>query len=331
MLCCGIISCTPVPKPSSEQKICGIPGPEDVIIDNTGSHKTLLISSTDRRHKTALGKILRYDPKAKTLSTLNRVGDSAYVKTFNPHGIDLVKGNDGIDRLYVVSHPTKKTSQILVYRLVGNSLIFESCPSKHDYNCLIQSANDITATPSGVIYVSNLRNRTIARYNPKDKKSGRWTRLKTKLLATNGVFLHKGNLYCSGIAGKVVKLTPSPLSENLNRSRYLQLCGALDNFNPAPSYTTTSKVLVTTHTNPARFALHAWFPSLSSPARVFAVSLDNPHDISEIRMTNGARLPISGGSSAAIIDEELFVGQAIGNFVLHLKRGEWRNFPLYVK
>ena len=144
------------------QKIEVGPGPEDLAYESKNNR--LIISSHERRKWEKSGDIYavslgQYKQKDQYGSNhyhtvkLKRVGEPDSL-ALRPHGISLIKKNDGKYLLYVISHgETSKASQheIVVYELKGNELRF----IKRIQNPLLHSPNDLFALSSGEIFVIN--------------------------------------------------------------------------------------------------------------------------------------------------------------------------------
>lgn len=127
-------------------------GPEDFVLDTLSTTSPrILVSCAERWEKTHRGSIYQLDVKTEKASALERKGEPSSL-TFWPHGIDIVKGNDGIVRLYVINHnDAEKEQAVLVYTVHKNYLQFET----KLITPLFTSPNDVTATASGDIYVTN--------------------------------------------------------------------------------------------------------------------------------------------------------------------------------
>lgn len=295
------------------EKIEVKPGPEDMLLDTSGGEARLLISCSARReeHK-PYGEIISYglqSGKQVEMIRYNEPGDLL----FRPHGIYL----DG-DLLYVISHEKEPDCHpILIYRVHGDSLEFVDSVNSPDQH----SPNALVTGPGGEIYLVN-----------DSGKRGSMSEKIFKLKRASVVRLHKNTegdweskvvaeklSYPAGINRIGNRLYAGDAIQNkihvyeIDGDR-LEALGKLEDLKGNDNIRIYKGQLLTAcHVKPFRFIKHAKNPDKPSPVEVFLV---NPETgaIESLYYTDGSQ--ISGGSTAVIFEDHLYICQVFDPFIL---------------
>lgn len=131
------------------------PGPEDIEIDR--SRGLAFVSASDRRLRnsgatSARGGIYVIDLTAPVEHWQVRPVTAMEPVAFNPHGLSLYQGPDGMRRLFVVNHPTKSTHAIEIFDVAddGTLTLVRSVTDP-----LLVSPNDVVAVGPESFYATN--------------------------------------------------------------------------------------------------------------------------------------------------------------------------------
>ena len=319
MLMCFLIlssGCMKLPQNSelSSTKIVVGSGPEDMVLDTLQGNSRLLISCASRREGQAeFGEIVSYDLGSGKIDTLERRGEPDGI-VFRPHGVYL----EG-DKLYIISHEQEPDVHIvLVYIVKDNLLIFSDIVRSQ----LLNSPNALVTGPSGEIYVVNdsgkrgslaekifrLKKASVVRFD-KIGGDGNWkgrlvagqlgypagiNRIGNKIYAGDAV-LHKIHVY---------KISDDGLSP---QSEIADIKGN-DNIKIHEG-----NLLTPGHVKPFKFVGHAKDAEKKSPVEVFLVDPESgSHKM--LFFDDGNR--ISGGSTAIIFENKLYICQVFEPYIL---------------
>lgn len=290
-------------------------GPEDMVLDTLNGPRLLISCSARRDEYKPYGEIEALDLITMERKILTRHKEADSIK-FRPHGIYL----EG-EILYVISHEREPDLHpILIYRVHGDSLEFIEMIS----DPLLNSPNALTTGEQGEIYVVN-----------DSGKRGSLMEKILKLKRASLIMLKKDSLglwssqymaielgYPAGInrigktiyAGDAIQnqihvfqisekgLKPQPPIKGLKGNDNLRIY--------------KGEILTCCHVKPFRFIGHAKNPEKDSPVEVF--QLDPKTGESEsLFSTDGSQ--ISGGSTAIIYGNELYISQVFEPFLLKVK------------
>lgn len=311
------VGCDTIPAHSqvSGYRIVVGPGPEDMVLDEVNSPRLLISCSSRRSAYEPYGEIESLDLRTMDRSVLIRYNEPDSL-VFRPHGIYL----DG-EMLYVISHEIEPDYHpILIYRVRADSLKF----TELIHSSLQHSPNALVCGPGGDIYFVNdsgkrgsliekilkLKRASVVRLR-KDA-DGSWdakimayklgypagiNRIGDKLYAGDAI-QHVIHTYKIGEMG----LTPGPDLGKLKGNDNLRIY--------------EGKILTSGHVKPFRFIKHAKESTKLSPVEV---SLANPltGETTSIFSTDGSQ--ISGGSTAIIYEDMLYICQVFEPFILKVK------------
>lgn len=301
------------------------PGPEDMVLDTFTRHSSprLLISCTERRHNaTADGSIWVLDLSTQKAQVFPRQGEPEGLG-FRPHGLDLVRRNDGTVRLYAVNHQDSLRRQwIMEYAVLDDHLQFVAA---HENSGMLTSPNDVCADPKGGFYWSNdASSRKNAFIEPvfgirggyvghkSDSSGGRWDKSATKFAYPNGIGVWNGDLYISTvIQSRVFRFKNQDIT-----AKPKKICTVVGGDNL--SFLPDGRILVTAHLRQIKFLTHMKKSENKSPSVVYLV---NPQtgDKKVVYANDGHA--ISTASTAIWFDGYLYVCQVFDGFILKLKTG----------
>ncbi len=294
----------------------GIPGPEDLVLDGD----RLLVSSENRREPGSEGAIFAIDLALLEPEELPRIGEPQDL-SFHPHGIDLVTGDDGVARLYVISHRREGEGAgprhaVCVYEVLPHGLSF----LERLEDPLLTSPNDLAALPDGGLYVTNdrandqgygeviLRQKraTVAYYDG----AGTWSVAAGELGMPNGIAVDGDTVLVALTRENALLRFRRAADGSLGeRERVARLVG------PDNLTLVDGGVLVATHEKPGRFLAHSRNPAKTSPTRVYRVDLESGEAALWYTDEGGT---ISAGSTAVLAGDQLYLGQVFDPFVLRV-------------
>ena len=298
-------------------------GPEDFVLDTLSGTHRLIVSCAERREdKPYTVDFWEIDLTNHATRVLPRTNEPEGIE-IHLHGIDLVKGNDGKNRIYAISHGLSQddeTNHILVYELLKDKLVFEKMYSNPDY---LISPNDVTATPDGTFYISNdygggmkLVRRVIFRINASNIASFDGTHWKIhdgKYKYSNGMRIRNNTLYMTTTTGGAVyQLQVNDDHSLTNEKRLIKGLNGLDNITFMPD----GKLLTTRHTKNFAFVAHAKNETKPSPFEV--IEFDPATGNSKlIRAFSGEEM--SAGSTAIYYRGKYYATQVFNPFVMFWK------------
>lgn len=145
-------------KQVTPRRIEGVPGPEDVVIDQ--ERGIAYVSSQLREPNSACrvnGDIFRIDLTAEDPRPVSMIGSlEEQIGFFHPHGIDLFVGQDGDRRLFVINHRSEETHSIEIFDVGDGGHTLRHFGRVSDDNSLT-SPNDLVALTEDSFLVVNDR------------------------------------------------------------------------------------------------------------------------------------------------------------------------------
>lgn len=297
-------------------------GPEDFALDREGPRGPRLIVAALRR------------PAGKTsgsLWSIDLTGGTAEIpkelettRPIWPAGIDLAIVG-GQKRLYVTSQPPTgdATIEIFEIRPGGDQLehVMAICNRK-----FVKTPNDVVALGNGDVYVTNLglpRNAllsALAALLPGDRgnvvkfdaQTGTWSVFARGIDLANGIAVDPQErcLFVNAFGGKKIEVFDLATGE---RRTSIKLRGFPDNL----QWEVPGEILnVAVHASKMRLGLHFRLRTVLSPSRGFRVYVKDflAGDSNAPRVAHLYDLQdFSGGSSALVFNDTLYVSQTIGN------------------
>jgi hypothetical protein len=310
-------------------------GPEDLVFDDSMPGGRLIVSSQKRPHKGEHSE----SRKRGQLYWMNLV--SREIAPFiieggppdlYPHGIDLVRQDNGTLVLYVVNHGDGESchsegdpigNSIETYIVEGSRLKYREGVSFT--SSLLTNPNDVTATPSGDFYVTNtttrcysnkiglllesipgLRTGSVLEYR---RATDTWTPVLRGLFLPNGIALSRDGslLWLAESGNDVVTLFQRPSPGVLHPIRSFSI--------PTPDNLTLDGdgMLVASHLSKWRFWRHSRSTDALSPWAIYELNSDR--DYSRPIIQNDGSL-LSGASAAVHADHKIWIGQVYGRDLL---------------
>lgn len=345
IFCCSLpllffTSCAKLPiagtNYSEFKKISVGSGPEDMVLDTlSAENPRLLVSCSERRDKNSgFGEIFSVDISTGQSQVLARKNNPENL-VFRPHGIDLVKNVKGEILLYCISHnEEKKEHSIIVYKVFPGRLEFLQ---KLDSPLLV-SPNDVAATPSGEIFVTNdsgrrgsimehlfkLKRSNVVMYVEnnyfKDPATGEWKKnpvwqiAADKLSYANGVAAGSyRQVYVSTVRGnQFISYRLNEKGNSFGEKKIIAKLKGLDNI----SFVNENEALVPAHLNQYAFLKHYKNAEKFSPSVVYKVNLQTGKtDV--VYSNNGSQ--ISGASTAIQYKDKLYISQVFEPFILECR------------
>lgn len=287
----------------------GMPGPEDMVIDHTSGQ--VFISSHDRRHKDSFGAIWTIATPGGAPQKMNLAGYTAAL--FSPHGIDLWTSKDGTRRLFVVEHGDWSQSRVVIFRIEGDTLVFETAVS----DPLIRRPNDVAAVGKNAFYVTNS---LAAPYG----SSKEFTEVLFRKKGGNVVYFEgqkaaiaaDGITYANGVArsndGQTIYVGSSgdqavlfysraPKTGALTLKNKIYLQTGVDNIDVDKD----GVLWVAGHPKLLTFSKHAKDPAVRSPSQILRLD-PVKKSIQEVYLSKGD--PLSASSIGAFYDNTLYIG-----------------------
>lgn len=298
-------------------KIDGIPGPEDLVLDTLSGTPRLLVSSADRREGGREGQIFTVELSGYAAKALPRNGGPAG-PSFNPHGISIVKDNDGTSLLYVVNHRSdgkgKKEHSIVVYEMFQDRLAF----IKELTSPLLVSPNDLCALPDGSMYISNdgsgkggmmeiilsRKKSTVVWYDG----SGNWRVSADKLAMANGIQVSGATLFLAVTRENAVYAYGIGPNGSLETREKLASVKGADNITLEGDF-----LYIAGHVKDLALASHMTNPARKAPSTVFRIRKNDGETV--IVFQDDGNL-ISAASVAVPYEGTLFIGQIADDYIV---------------
>jgi arylesterase/paraoxonase len=317
----GTTGCVSIPKGPLKggEKIVIGPGTEDMILDDFGGQKRVLISCDDRRHgnRPSFSGICSYDPETRRIDTL-KIKEYPHGMAFRPHGIDLQQIGQRL-HLFVVCHDDSAGHHwVADFQVDGNDLLWVQ-----NYQAgMLTSPNEVCAMPNGDLYVTNdhLKRGDLAESFFKKKVA---EIIHFRPDASHQV-AYKGIAYGNGITQRNGYVFVAATVENALYRFKVNSDGTL------VEKTKIAKVkgpdnlrwdgedlLVACHLRLVKFLAHAKNAEKRSPTTVYRIQ---PGKLKPIPVYGDKGKTISGGSTALMLKDRLLVSQVFENWIVEVKK-----------
>lgn len=300
-------------------EVAGIWGPEDITIDP--AKRIAYISSTDRwalgRGDEGRGAIFSYNLKHNQSKPLMLQHD--FAGGFNPHGISLFVGEQGIEQLFVVNHVDGRHS-IEVFQLAENDMIHLQTLQ----NPMMISPNDIVAVGLNQFYFTNDHGyatgvmRTFEEYGRLKMANliyydgSSYKEVASGFSYANGVNVSPDGerLYLAATTELALYVFKRDIpSGSLDLEEKLELGTGVDNI----EIDINGDIWIGAHPQLLKFVGHTTDKSKLSPAQVLHIrqSSNGDYAVEEIYLNSGKEL--SGSSVAAILEGRMLIGAVFEN------------------
>ncbi len=326
------------PPVCSETSVLTAPnfaGPEDITID--AERGIAYISALDRTvtlrppaelgpeelaRQSELGGIYRLRiNESASLEKMKIVPEGVYNGNFFPHGISLLKRDDEMDLLFVISHPVTKDenlSYVEIFSIDENEAILHRIDSIADPGGI--RLNDLVAVGPRHFYASdnfdlNLLTTVLGAEGASKVRyfDGQYYKTVAEGLSfANGLAIDGANLFVGeALTNRIHTYEISPEdAASLVLLSTLQLSAAVDNLEwDGPE---KRALLVGAHPSQFWFLLHSTFPSLfEAPSRVIIVptlALTEGMLMEEVKEFDIAEELLSAASVAASYNDKILIG-----------------------
>lgn len=295
----------------SYQKIVVGPGPEDMVLDTLNGPARLIISCNERRKNRSIADFYLFDIATEKVSILKRENEPEGLY-FQPHGIDLVRHDNGNILLYVVNHNDSANDQsVLIYNIKNASAEFVTKISSP----LITSHNDVTATPDGKIFLTldahkrgsfmepflKLKRGSILRYDDNE-----WKAFSERYCYANGILAKNNRLFVSSTRqNKLWEL------DTRGRRNTIAHFKGQDNITADGDY-----LYVPAHLKQFKFLKHFKDSTINSPSVVFRIDLNSN---TKTCVFSDKGNTISAASTAIHYKGNLYISQVFNSFILKCK------------
>lgn len=302
---------------SSEQLKTG-PGPEDIALDNYKGRNRLL-SSCDQRRDGAdpYAEIMAIDLKSNEILRMSRIGEPPGLP-FRPHGIYIIEMNDDV-LLYVINHyrDDMNTNSVLVYSIGEKDLTFRK-EYRHEW---MISPNDLCVLPDGGFYFSNdkgpgdlITENLFNKYGGSlvyCDFEGNCKPVDEKLAFPNGLEYRDSILYLATTRHKALFSYEVQADGSLLNRKKINSINGMDNL-----IWYGDELLVSVHPDEIAFVVHSLNAKAKSPSEVYAIHAETGKS-RIIFKDDGKR--ISAGSTAVIVDGNLYIGQVFEDYLLKVR------------
>lgn len=335
-----ICSCVKLPvsdvQYSDYKKLMVGSGPEDMVLDTYSSkNPRLLVSCSERRIKNSgFGEIYSLDISTGQSQILPRKKNPDSL-VFRPHGMDLVKNINGEILLYCISHnELKREHSIIIYRVFGDRLEFQQ---KLDSPFLV-SPNDVSAIPSGEIFVTNdsgkrgsllehlfkLKRSNVVMYvennyfkNPLNgdwEKKPVWQIAAANLSYANGVAAGGlSKIYVSTVRGnQLISYKMNEKGNGFGEKKIIAKIKGPDNI----SFISENEILLPCHLNQYAFLKHYKNPKKKSPSVIYKINILTG-EIKVAYSNDGSQ--ISAASTAINYHGKLYISQVFEPYILECR------------
>jgi len=328
----GVFRSVELRLPGNCRIVSGAPGPEDITFNPVSGFA--FVSSQDRRAamdgQPVPGAIYRYRPGQP--DSLHNLTPGAGTD-FRPHGISLVRDEQGRARLFVVNHPggnlfnrredwpeDRPRHTIEVFDLIGDELVHVRT---HADTSMV-SPNDVVALDFERFYFTNDHGsgwgwrRTVEdwlrlpRANVVYFDGNGYTIAADRLTYANGINLSpdRETLYVAETTrNRLTVYTRDPASGALSRSERIGLAFGVDNIEVEPD---TGDLWLAGHPKLLDFLAHSRDGSRHSPSVAARITFDPRRYGHEVF----AGTLISGASVAAPTGEHVLIGAVFSPYLL---------------
>jgi len=273
-------------------------GPEDLVLDTINNHNRLIISCDERRSrkKEIEGELWFVDLTDNRTQVIPRV--EPFNHEFNPHGIYLLNKYDQ-QYVFVVNHYNNyKTSEVIRYRLVNDTLVFEHL---YPYSSTI---NAVYAADTNHFYFSNdkfIRGKLVEWVNGGFINHGRFN-------FPNGIIVVDSNLYLSTSVGGNIWKFPFVGGKLGSKTKHARVKGA-DNLKLYKG-----KLITSSHPKFKRFYQHMKHSNKKSPSHIYSIDIHSEEK--EMLLNDPEGKLISTASGGVIYKDKLYIGQVFEDYIL---------------
>lgn len=297
------------------KEIKTVDGPEDLLWDNLSGRNRLLVSCDERRPDSPpKSEIVAVDLMTDEVEILSRENEPISLK-FNPHGFYLISKDDK-DWLYIINHykDGSNINSVLVYEVFSDKLVF----NKEYKDKLMISPNEICVLSDGSFYFSNDKGgENLILENLFNKfggsliycsENGLCSYADKNLAFPNGLEYRDGMLYLATTRNNAL------FRYNVAKDGMLSNKTKINNINGMDNLRWSNEELtVAVHPDELAFVAHSLNSNSKSPTHVYLI---NPKSGKSrlIFKDNGRK--ISGGSTAIVINNILYIAQVYEDFIL---------------
>lgn len=303
---------------SQTKKITTPFGPEDILWDNLSGRNRLLVSCDQRRPSLPpSSEIVTVDLNSDEYSVLIRENEPVSLD-FNPHGFYLITRN-GKDWLYVINHYKNGSNinSVLIYEVFENNLVF----NREYKSDLMISPNEICALKDGSFYFSNDKGGdNLILENLFNKYGGSLVYCNEKgdcnfadknLAFPNGIEYRDGFLYLATTRNHALFRYSVAKDGTLSNKTKINKINGMDNLRWAGR-----ELIVAVHPRELDFIAHSLDSKAKSPTMIYLIDpLSGKSRL--IFEDNGVK--ISGGSTAIIIENKMYISQVFENYILKVE------------
>lgn len=300
-----------------------LPGPEDLVVQSSGSGAPrLIVSSQERRLRSPMGEPEMQGAIYRVEIGSGHPGPALPFRIenrddfpFHPHGLHYQSGV-----LYVINHVHAERHVIEVFSVGRRELSFTGRLESP----LLVRPNDLVSAPGGQLYVTNSRGFSgfmgsvevflgLGASNVVHFNGAAWSVAAGGLAMANGIEINAGGtrLYVATSRGeKIVEFDRDPVTGDLlGRAGTIKLGSAVDNL----IWEDAVHLLAAAHPRGWAFWRHAGSADVRSPSEVFRV---NVLDRSARRIYYDDGQTIDAASTAALYGGRIYLGQVFDPEIL---------------
>lgn len=297
---------------------------EDIQIDRVAG--LAYLSVLDRRAvltgRDVQGTILKVDLNAASLGTVAAL--SGAPAGFRPHGLSLYSGDDGSQRLFVISHAAGQPHAIEIFERAADGL-FNHIETIH--NPLLVNPNAIVAVGPRQFYVANYSGRPpgIPRFIEMF-----FRRALSEIVYFDGDVMRavdepialgtgiaasadRGRIYLSEAGARRLRVyARDSETGDLTLVERVDIRSVGDNVNVAED----GGIWIAAHPKPYQLLKHVQDPALKAPTQVLRVAADPQTEDRVIEVYLNAGEEISAGTVAAVLGQRLLIGSLTDHKIL---------------
>jgi arylesterase / paraoxonase len=316
----GIVGCVSIPKGPCHggEKVVVGPGTEDMVIDDFGPEPRILISCDDRRNfgKPSFGSIWTYDLATAKVKAMG-IKEYPYGMAFHPHGMDLQQIGQRL-HLFVVCHDDSAGHHwIADFQVIDDDLMWV----QNFQGGMLTSPNGVCALPDGNLYVTNdhlkrgsisesfLKKRvaTVVHFRPDQSHEVAYE----GLAYGNGITQKDGYVYAAATVEDAIYRFKIGSDGRLTEKTKVAKVKGPDNLRWEGE-----NLLVACHLRLLKFLGHAKNAKKRSPSTVYRIV---PGSLKPVPLYGDKGRNISGGSTAVIWKDRLYVSQVFENWIMVVK------------
>ena len=319
IFCCFVA--TPATAQYSRVELIHVaPGCEDIGFDDSSTSPRLILSCDDRRNPSSQGGFYSLDLLSHDVQPLKIVGLKS--PSLHPHGISLVRQGEE-SYLYAINHQRKNQSrsgknftEVLVFKISSEDLRYVGEVGKASKK-LFANPNDLFASPSGEIFMSNPSSvaRSILYYSPLKRE---WSVAARGYLYPNGVHLRGRELLVNtSVGGKQFAYTHVGKGRLVNRRLNARNLGAADNITENENgdlYFSGAKSFV-------EFLRYFLAPAYQPASHVLRLRGNSLEELASPLLRNVIQAP----SVVFEYHDRLYLGQVFEDFIAVINNPEWKS------